>query len=266
MTKKEVATVARYILYQHLRTPAQRLFSQRLGELSHHAPDIIARYRALYRELAPNGRLPMTRSERKLDQDAWIEGIQSFARARLDSNKHLWLRPIHRFADALVPVLESFAWCIAELPREVSDVTPFVTCDNPVVLARKSVASLRDPKPGWDVAIGGGWQELTLQVTLTLSPRHALLLVRDPLDLALAEDPARLAESVRVRTARHAFEYVYARNNDPRIAELVKATTPPRIVFDVAGEKLPSDATMADLLRKVAKAGVGHFGVRYTDE
>lgn len=97
MTRGEFAIVARYILYQHLRTHAQRLSADRLAALSTQLywtdPETIAQCRAMYQELAPNARKPLTRKERQIDFDAWMSVIRTLSQRRSDWHPPLAHRP-----------------------------------------------------------------------------------------------------------------------------------------------------------------------------
>jgi hypothetical protein len=207
----------------------------------------------------------MTRAEREFDFGIWMAAIQARTRGAVDAVPQRWLRPIDRFAAALVPSLvHKRVWRIVELPGDVATESPLITCDNPVVLVRPRADADPDLRPGWDVHIGGGWLEPGVQMTLALSRRHALMLVQDPEDLTLTDDPSRFAESIRVRTARHALRHVYARDEDPRIVDLMRATRAPEVVFEVGGEVLPSTADPREIIRRVGRAGVTQIGVRYS--
>jgi hypothetical protein len=102
-------------------------------------------------------------------------------------------------------------------------------------------------------------------MVLALSPRHALMIVRDRNALSLADDPMRFANSMRVRIARHALRHVYARDNDSRVCELVQATRTPDIVFKVGDELIPGAVDARELIRRLARSGGTTIGVRYTD-
>jgi hypothetical protein len=269
MTRQQFAAVARYVLYQHLRTPAHRLLATRLAGISSHFfwtdPARRAELKERWRLESPRAWLPLAREWLELEFEAWLAAMRVHVRRVLEANPHLWLRPIDRFAEVLVPTLiEERAWRLVELPADVAAETPLITCDNPVVLARSRAGPAPGPELGWDVDIGGGWGEPGVEMTLALSPRHALMIAQDPGALGLADDPDRFAASVRVRTARHALQHVYARGNDPRVAALLRATPAPDVVFEVGDEMITGTVDVLELSRRVERAGATRIGVRYT--
>lgn len=274
MTRHERAMVARYVLYQHLRTPAQRRMSERQSVLSHHLhaidPETRATFRRIWHNLGETGRAPFRVFGGELDFEAFVAFQTVRIRVNFDADRTRWLHPIDRFVEQLVaPVVDERAWRIVELPPDVERTTPLITCDSPVVLARprpSSEALEGQREPGWDVRLGGGWNDPTLQVTLALSPRHALMIARDPTALTFADDPARFAAACRVRAARHALQHVYARSQDEQLTALVRATRGPDVVFEVAGVRLPATVDPREIMRRVAEADLAAIGIEFTDE
>ena len=268
MSAAQRTDVARYVAYQHLRTPAQRLFDARMSELAHHThfadPQTRAACEAAWRRWGRNAHLPLTAAERRIEIERWMTGLEALARRWRDARPHLWLRPLDRFAEGLTPSLvHERHWRLVELPDDVAQERPLITCDNPVVLARPRAGAGPDVVPGWDAQIGGGWEETNMEITLALSPKHALMLTRDADALALADSPARFATALRVRTARHALRHVYARDQDEEIVAVLRATRAPDVWFEVGGELLPSSVDIREVMRRVNHLGESQIGVRY---
>ena len=141
-------------------------------------------------------------------------------------------------------------------------MSPLVTCDNPVVLTRGRAGPRANFEMKWDVALGGGWTAPSVQMTLTLSRRHALMIASDCEALALSDEPLRFATSVRVRTVRHALRHVHVRHDDPRLAMLRRSTRAPDVVFQI-GDSIDPNTPDAALM---ARAGVSTMEARYSDE
>jgi hypothetical protein len=262
--------VARYLAYQHLRTPATRAFLRRLEGLSQlnflSGRATRAELEAEWRRRDPRARLPMTRAERRLAMQGWRDACHQFLVEWRAQRPHLWLDPIHRFVEATVPYLvHARIWRIAELPRDVARERPFVTCDHPVALVTPRSAPPSPPSaaPGWDVDAGGGWTEFDVQLSLTLSPRHALVLGPDGDALDWVDDPDAAADILRVRTVRHAYDAVFARDSDAGLAALVRSTRKPEVLYEVAGRVFPSTAPNAAVLRHVHASGADKIWVRY---
>jgi hypothetical protein len=270
MTRRDREAVARFVLTQHLRTPAQFLFFQRVAEISDHNywsdPSTRAGIRAHWENDRGVALRAMTPLQRDLEFGMYFAASRAAVLAKKERLPSPWLSTIESFPEQFEPSLvDGFAWRLVELPCEVVGDTPLVTCDHPVVLARPRHGHRAGVPPEWDVEIGGGWQEPGAQMILPLSPRHALMMAQDPAALALADDPERFAASLRLRIARHALRHVYSRREDTRIGTLVQSTRAPMVVFEIAGELVPGAVTLVELLRRMNRAGVTTLGVRYAD-
>jgi hypothetical protein len=242
---EERTAIARYLAVQQMRTPAYRLLSERLGELA-----VADFFRTRGTRQTIQTLYDLLVAERALDRRA--EDLRAFARhvqqvmaGKMSADPHRWLEPIRRFAERLVPIIrDELTWRLAELPPDVEECLPFCTSDNPLVLARprergrsggRRLRGARTRDPGWNVSLGAGWREPGFEAALPLSTRHALLLARDPDTLQWAEEPTRLAQTLRVRTVRNALQRVYARDHDARVGALLVETPPPRVQLVVDG-------------------------------
>jgi hypothetical protein len=171
----------------------------------------------------------------------------------------------------MIPIIrDQFTWTLLELPSAVVRESPFITSDNPVALSRPRKrgegARLRGTRlrdPAWNVSLGGGWNERGVEVTLPLSPGHALLLTRDPHLPNWAKDPRQMAHIVRVRAVRNARDWVFATDEDERVRELVRATPRPRVEIIINGTAYGPDVSAATIHAHITRARVEKVGIRY---
>lgn len=256
------------VVVQQLRTPAERARSARFGDLAfeeHMArPATRAAIADFYHErFAPPA--PITRRQRQAALATFQEQSHQIARLLTDARRHQWLDPIGRLAARAIPLLLDRAWRLVELPDDVATRYPLVTCDDPVVLVRPRRGGARRGRPsgpGWDVDLGGGWDEPGVQATITLSRRHTLLMAREPEAFALADDPEAFARAVRVRTARAAMDWVFARDADEEVREVLHASARPHMELVVGGIPFGPDVPARTVLAVMDALGTPTTEVR----
>ena len=241
LTRHEVVELAQFVIVQQLRTPAERARSKRLGDLAfeeHMAlPSTRAAIADFYKErFAPKE--PVPRRQRKAALTNFQEQSRKSARLLTDARRHHWLNPLGRLTARSILLVLDREWRLVELPDDVARRYPLITCDDPVLLARPRRAGARrglPSGPGWDVDLGGGWDEPGVQTTITLSPRHALMMAREPDAFGLADDAEAFARAVRVRTARAAMDWAFARDEDDEVHEILRASARPHMELVVGG-------------------------------
>lgn len=272
MTPAQRTAIARYLAYQQQRTPAHRLLDERISQvgleqrLDH--PDVVQGIEELYDRMGAWHLQPLEEPGRARGVRIFAEAMRIFARERVATMKALWLRPIQRLAEAGALIIrDELVWRLVELPPEVARERQLVTCDDPLVLARPGLQDGPQPVMGdlaWGVRVGAGWREPGLQASLALSPRHVLLLARTADALAFADDPVHLAHVVRVRTARAALRWVYARAVDAEVQAVARSAPAREVHFVIGGVPFGPDVhprLVSDAIRLIDEPATE---IRYT--
>lgn len=146
-------------------------------------------------------------------------------------------------------LIEEVAPMIARLPYRVIQAhseVEFPTSDLPVVHARRARGSLEyEPH--------AGWLESEAEATITLDPRHVLVIGPQVDDDTL--DSREWARSVVKRTIESANRFAFARKEDRVISDYLSRSEPPRTVLEVEGKEYDLLSTSTDdILRAIQES------------
>jgi hypothetical protein len=247
LARDERAAVARFAAFQLLRTPVERDATQWLGQVSsrlfmHEQLSAGAPFR---RRLEDESEGPLTK--------AMVNGLQTtFLRTRgVQDGIKDWLPRTLRNAERMVPLVEELEWTLVEA---VGNVT-FVTCDMPFVCVRRTPSA-------HDYAMGGAIGEATFEASLALSPRIALLLSRQPISMQLARTN-EFMESIRRRTIEYAHRWVYSRDCDPCVGDVLYNSKQPSYYLSIPGRTFGVSHSPKAIVKAILKSGVERAEFRY---
>jgi hypothetical protein len=241
------SAIARFLTFQLLRTPVERDATRWLGELSTlgEVRENLQPTADLRRTLdAALGR-PLTAQE----EEAWLAFFTNLPQIR--NRVADWIPRTRRNAERYAPLLEQLEWRVIRVPDSVE----LVTCDMPLVCARKG------ERPG-SYTLGGAFGEADFEGTLALSPQHFLIVTRAIEDEHALRTEA-FARSVRSRTIEYAHRWVYSPSNNEQIAQDLAASPAPSYYIECDGRVFHMGHPPQEIEREIRRSGVRTLQFRY---
>lgn len=172
-------------------------------------------------------------------------------RIAIDAHQDWWLATLLKQSIEISHVIRQLPWELFEAPEEFE----FVTCDNPVVVARRG--------PGPDqYRLGGGWLEPDAEVTFALSPR-VLLVIGKTLGTYSDIGSQKWCLQVNQRTIEHAYQAVFARTGDDSIRTTLEASKGPEYTVDFAGRSYPMQGLAGPIIKQMAQSPVQEELIRF---
>jgi hypothetical protein len=249
LTNDERTTVARFVAFQQLRTPAEQRAMDWLSALNG------VRFFSEARAPGSEARLQLEQfAGRELDP----EEIAAFRSLLLDKQGRLawtpaqWLPIALRNAVRLsLLILGDMQWHLI-LAREGVE---FVTCDVPVVCVRRM-------KGHGTFELGGGWQQPGFEATLALSPTHVLYLTRTAPSSEYVNSAAFTRE-IRQRTLSFAQDWVFARSQATDITCTLSETEAPDYLIAFNGRSYRVGDSVVPILAAMEREGVSSIEFRW---
>jgi len=238
LTPREELDLAMFLVAQQLRTPAFRRRIEWMGAV-HATFDVRARLDAVTRGGAA---WPSMKNLAPREAQRYIE--------QFDRGELMLVPPKEHWLWAFLKLSYEGAPMVAALPRRLVHArggVEFVTCDGPVVTARRIPGDL-------ECVVGDGWKHPLCEAVFALSPTHALV-VGPNVETDPVIGTAEWCTSVRDRTIRNADRFVFARSPDSRISEILASSKAPTSVMEFDGEQHETGQPVGKVAKRMFEAG-----------
>lgn len=216
LTTEERSLLSLYIAFQELRVPGWR------DAIAGFMEDISKRILELHLAHPKSFRRKLERATGRPHSHDDVERIaKSYQDGKLaiKATKVGWLQSLLETGQDLVPTVSKLRWLVVEVAENAD--FEFVTSDSPIT---KVLTDARVPRH-----FAGGWESPSAESTLTLTPKHVLVLTPDgrcgrKVVAKHALNTARpWLQDVNARTVRRARRFVFSRRPQPFITDLLSS-------------------------------------------